>query len=148
MKIAPLSLLLFLFMAPLANAQEFEQDVTKSFEQAHANDKLVLMVFSGSDWCKPCIQLRTSIIGSAEFVKFSEEKLVLLEVDFPYRKKNQLSAQQTAHNEKLAEQYNPEGSFPKVILFDADQHVLGEIKYSKKTTPQEFMDQITALLHS
>ena len=48
------------------------------------------MIFSGSDWCKPCINLKQSILLTDEFAKFSGEEMVLLELDFPYKKKNKL----------------------------------------------------------
>ena len=58
------------------------------------------------------------LLFSEGFQKFSSKNLVLLELDFPYSKKNKLSNDQIKHNESLADQYNPEGSFPKMLLVD------------------------------
>lgn len=136
--------LTFLFYLPL-HAQTFQHDAADSFSMAKDSSKEVLMIFSGSDWCKPCMQLRQSILESEAFSTFSDKQLVLLELDFPYRKKNQLPKEQQEHNEQLAEKYNQEGSFPKVILLNSDQVVLGQITYKNNMTTQQFIDQITAL---
>ena len=110
-------------------AQNFQHDIDQSLELAKNSQKNILMVFSGSDWCKPCIKLRKSILESETFARFSEKNLVLLELDFPFRKKNKLPEQQRIHNEELAAQYNPEGIFPTVLLLDANGQILSSISY-------------------
>ncbi|GAB3569538.1 hypothetical protein GCM10027578_24090 [Spirosoma luteolum] len=99
-----------------------------NFEQAKAearqDHKLILLNFSGSDWCGPCIKLKKDIFESAEFGQFATEKLVLVRADFPRLSKNQLDARQTAHNEALAERYNPQGKFPFTVLLDPTGKVL------------------------
>lgn len=140
-KILALSLMLSLCFS-FVQAQTFQHDMEKSLASAQNSQKNVLLIFSGSDWCKPCINLRKSIIESDEFVAFSDENLVLLEVDFPYRKKNQLSKEQQLHNEKLANQYNQEGSFPKVLLLNAEKKILGQIRYQPHLSPAQFIEQI------
>ncbi len=103
------------------------------------------MVFSGSDWCKPCIQLRKEILESEKFKSYSVNHLVLLELDFPYRKKNQLSKAQIAHNERLAENFNAKGIFPFVLLLDSSEDVIKVVTYKKGMSPDIFLEHITAL---
>lgn len=126
-------------------AQTFYHDINESLALAKSSQKEVLMIFSGSDWCKPCMQLKNSVITSDEFSSFSSDRLVLLELDFPYRKKNRLPKEQQAHNEALAAKYNKEGRFPKVLLFNADQQLLGQINYKKNMPSKDFIDQIKEL---
>ena len=114
----------------------------EAISMAKEEGKRVLMVFSGSDWCKPCIQLRKEILESAEFQTFQRDQLVVLELDFPYRKKNSLSREQVAHNEKLAEKFNPKGAFPLVLLFDTSQESFKPISYKKGMSSNEFLDKI------
>jgi len=125
---------------------KFQHDFDESLHLAKASNKKVLMIFSGSDWCKPCIQLRNNILNKKEFAQFSESLLILLELDFPYRKKNKLPADQKAHNEALAEQYNSEGAFPKLILFDDNRKVIGELEYNTSMTSEQLMAKIDRLL--
>jgi uncharacterized protein YyaL (SSP411 family) len=92
--------------------------------QAQQEAKPILMVFSGSDWCRPCIQMERDIFSQAGFLEFAHENLVLLKVDFPRKRKNQLSTALQQHHAALAARYNPEGSFPLVVLLNPDGEVL------------------------
>ncbi len=86
-------------------------DLDKAFEKAKAEKKSVLVEFTGSDWCPPCIAMRKNVFSKKEFVDAASKKYVLVELDFPngdpeVKKKNQ----------PLGEKYKIEG-FPTVILF-------------------------------
>ena len=76
---------------------------------------MVLLDFTGSDWCGWCIKLRKDTFSKPEFQKFAEEKLVLVELDFP-RKKEQ-NAELKKQNQELAEKFGIEG-FPTLVLVD------------------------------
>ena len=115
-------------------------------EKATAENKLVLMVFSGSDWCKPCIILKKDILTTDQFVQFSKNNVVHLEVDFPYHKDNRLPEDQMAQNESLAERYNPSGEFPKVVLLNDDGEIIQKIAYKKGMDTASFISQIKAVL--
>lgn len=94
--------------------------------EAEASHKMILLSFSGSDWCGPCIKLTQDVFGSAEFTDYATENLVLVRADFPRKKKNQLDQNQIALNEKLADQYNKKGVFPLTVLVDSKGKVLKE----------------------
>lgn len=125
-------------------AQTVNHDIQQSFQQAQTENKYVLMVFSGSDWCKPCMQLKQKILTQDDFVKYSSANFLLHEVDFPYKRKNRLPKAQQQHNDALAEQYNPEGIFPKVLLFNDEKELLGEIDYEEYMTTDQFINQLNA----
>ena len=86
---------------------------------AEASNKSILLVFSGSDWCGPCIKLKKSVLSGDAFQTFANDNVVLLLADFPRRKKNKLSSEQQSLNDALAERFNPEGQFPLTVLLDA-----------------------------
>src|ERR1700761_5482856 len=86
--------------------------------EAAKDHKLILINFSGSDWCGPCIRERKEIFETAAFENFASEHLVLVRADFPRQKKNQLSKEQAKLNEDLADRYNSEGKFPYTLLVD------------------------------
>jgi len=81
-------------------------------KQAKAERKYILLNFSGSDWCGPCIQLAKNVFRTETFVKYAAENLVLVNADFPRQKKHQLDPKQKALNDALAEKYNKHGAFP------------------------------------
>lgn len=96
---------------------EWLTDLPKAQAKAKADKKLVLLDFTGSDWCPPCKSLHNTVLTSAEFTKFAKDNLVLVEVDFPRAKKQ--SPELKAANAKLEEQFKVEG-YPTVIVLDAN----------------------------
>ncbi len=92
-------------------------DQTKALAQAKADKKMVLMDFTGSDWCGWCIKMDKEVFDTPEFKEYAKDHLVLLELDYPHKK--ELAPQTKAQNDKLAKQYGVEG-FPTMIVLDAD----------------------------
>lgn len=108
-------------------------------KQAAADKGLpILMVFSGSDWCRPCMQMKKEVWDKPAFQDYARESLVLLELDFPTRKKNQLSPGQAAHNEALAEQYNPKGEFPAAVLISPEGKEIARFGYNPSLSAQDY----------
>ena len=112
--------LLSFFLSPMGWGTDFQ----KASEQAQKEHKLILLNFSGSDWCGPCIRLKKEIFETKEFETFADQCLVLVNADFPRLKKNQLMKEQTKLNETLADKYNAEGAFPLTLLLNSDCKVL------------------------
>lgn len=123
MKIPALLILLAGLWLP---APEWQLDFNQAKTDAQQTHRLILLNFSGSDWCGPCIKLKQTVFESADFQQYAADHLVLVRADFPRKTKNQLSAQQTARNETLAEAYNRAGKFPFTVLLDANGRVLHE----------------------
>ena len=92
-------------------------DVPKAVAQAKEEKKLVLLDFTGSDWCGWCIKLHKEVFSKAEFAEYAKKNLVLVEVDFPHTKK--LSAEQKKANDELLAKYKIEG-FPTVIVLNGE----------------------------
>lgn len=103
---------------------KWSSDFTAAKDQASKEHKCILINFSGSDWCGPCIRLRTEFFESDSFKQYAENHLVLVNADFPRLKKNRLSKEQQAKNDMLAELYNSEGAFPLTVLVNAEGKVL------------------------
>jgi len=122
------------------------QEWNTSFEQAKvkaANEnKLILLNFSGSDWCGPCIKLHKDIFDSEAFVEYAKRNLVLVNADFPRSKKNMQSKEQVKANEALAEKYNSKGVFPYTLLLDANGKVLKSWEGYPKLSTEEFIDEL------
>ncbi|HFA48412.1 MAG TPA: thioredoxin family protein [Bacteroidetes bacterium] len=126
-------------------ALHFFHDMAQAKEYAAENNTDILMVFAGSDWCRPCIQFKKDILLSDAFAKYADGKITVLYLDFPARRKNRLSAEQTAHNEALAEKYNRSGAFPKIVLLDKDETILAEPEF-KGQSVDEFLQQLNPIL--
>ena len=123
---------LAVFSAGRACAQSFIlEDAEAAFQQAVRLERPVLLVFSGSDWCLPCMEFARNVLGNSSFEEFARQKLVVLKADFPQRK--ELPAALVEQNEKLAEQYNPEGKFPHILLLDKGGDVLAQVDWYGKS---------------
>jgi thioredoxin-related protein len=134
-----LLLILGLFISTTAN---WGTDLSKAKTEATEKHELILLNFSGSDWCLPCIQMKKTIFNSDEFNSYAKDKLVLVNADFPRKSKNKLSGDQVKQNEALADKYNPEGKFPYTILLSADGKVLKSWDGLPDVKPNEFIQQI------
>ncbi len=139
------TILISLLLSGLLTAPGWQLDFSQAKAEARQTHKPILLNFSGSDWCGPCIKLRKDVFESAAFGTFAADSLVLVRADFPRLSKNKLDARQTTQNETLAEAYNRQGRFPYTVLLDAEGHVLHEWDgYPKTLTVQAFIDAVRA----
>lgn len=143
--------LLFLFL--LANPLFlFSTSWLTNFDQAQQlakqEHKLILLNFSGSDWCGPCIKMKTEIFEKETFRKFAETQLLLVNADFPRQRKNRLSEEQQTHNELLAERYNKEGQFPLTLLLDDSGKVLKTWEGLPDFSADDFVKEIQTFIPS
>ena len=145
MKKAIIAFLVLLLNVSTITAQEWQTNITVAKEIAAEKSKPIILVFQGSDWCAPCIKLDRQIWSTDAFKKYAKDNFVMLQADFPKRKKNALSESLTISNAKLAETYNKNGVFPFVVVLDANGNVLGETGY-KKTTPENYIKELNAFI--
>ncbi|HEY5742944.1 MAG TPA: thioredoxin family protein [Terrimicrobiaceae bacterium] len=96
-------------------AEGWQSDYKAALEQAAKENKMVLLDFTGSDWCGWCIKLRKDTFSKPEFRKLAAEKLVLVEIDFPRQKEQ--TAEVKKQNEDLLERFGVQG-FPTLVLLD------------------------------
>jgi thioredoxin-related protein len=122
----------------------WQTDFEKAKKEAKAEDKFILLNFSGSDWCGPCIRLRKEIFDSESFAKYADEHLVLVNADFPRLEKNMLSKEQQKQNDALADKYNSDGAFPLTVLLNADGKVIKKWDGFPSETAEEFTNDVKA----
>jgi thioredoxin-related protein len=134
-------LILFLFIGIIGNAQNWKSTFEEAKEQALNENKNILLVFSGSDWCAPCIKLDKTIWQSDAFKTVANEKWVIYKADFPKKKENTLPVELATTNKNLAEIYNKSGNFPLVILLNNLGSILGMSGY-KNVSPTEYIQII------
>src|SRR3954464_5991947 len=120
MKILLIALLGLAAFAP----GDWQNDFEKAKQTAKADHKYILLNFSGSDWCGPCIRMHKEIFESDDFKQYSNDNLILVNADFPRLKKNQLPKQQEKENDQLANEYNRKGVFPLTLLLSSDGKIL------------------------
>ncbi len=127
-----------LLWVTLINAQNWETNLETAKQKAAEENRNILLVFSGSDWCIPCMKLEKNIWESKAFINDSNQHFVLLRADFPKRKANALSKEQQKENDKLAEIYNKNGLFPMVAILDKTGKMIASTGY-KDVSPKEYI---------
>jgi len=132
----------------LASLFGWGTDFENAKKTAVTEHKLILLNFSGSDWCGPCIRLHSEIFESSSFKNFADSNLVLINADFPRLKKNQLSKDQQKKNNKLADQFNPQGSFPYTVLLTAEGKLIKAWDGYPNITAEQFTGQLKGFVNA
>jgi thioredoxin-related protein len=96
---------------------EWLTDWEKAKQTAAAENKDLLIDFSGSDWCGWCKKLDAEVFTKPEFAAVSEDFILVL-VDFPNDKSGQ-SEQLQQQNERLSKEFELE-YFPTIFLADSE----------------------------
>jgi protein disulfide-isomerase len=116
-----------ILIAASVSGSEWQTDYEQALAAAKAGNKCILLDFTGSDWCGPCIQMNKVVFSKAAFLTYAEKNLILVEVDYPQHKK--LPEKVTNQNERLMHEYGIDNSgFPTVILLNPDGKILGQLE--------------------
>jgi thioredoxin-related protein len=124
-----------------ASAAELEwlTDLAQAKSLAKTENKLVLMDFTGSDWCPPCKQLKKNVFSSEEFATFAKANLVLVEVDFPRAKKQSAELKKT--NQALSDKFAIE-AYPTVIVLSPEGKQLSKDTGYGGTSAKDFVAKL------
>lgn len=116
-------------------------DLPAAETRAKAQKRLVMLDFTGSDWCPVCAEAHKEIFSKKEFADYAAQNLVLVEVDFPERKPQ--SEALAKANKALAAKYKVDG-FPTFIVLDGDGKELGRFQY-EPGGPKPFIARLEKL---
>ena len=116
-----------IFTAGILKADDaWTTDYNKALAQAKAEKKMVLLDFTGSDWCPWCIKLDKEVFAQPKFQDYAKKNLILVEVDFPDKKPQ--SAELKKQNADLQDKYAIQG-YPTVVVLNPDGKKVGELGY-------------------
>jgi thiol:disulfide interchange protein len=118
----------------------WSSDLEGAFEKAKAEKKPLLVEFTGSDWCPPCIAMRKNVFSKKEFITEASKNYILVELDFP-----QGDAAVKEKNQPYAEKYKIEG-FPTVILFTPEGKEFTRFFASEFPKTEDFLKHIEKAL--
>ena len=119
-----LAVALLLLGATSAFSQEtgWTDDYAKAVTQARAENKAILLDFTGSDWCGWCMKMKKETLDTPQFTAYAQKSLILVTVDFPHNTPQTPAIKQ--QNEKLNAKYQADG-FPTYVLIDKFGRELG-----------------------
>jgi thioredoxin-related protein len=118
---------------------EWLTDMTKAQAKAKAENRLILVNFTGSDWCPPCKMMHAEVLTQKEFVDYAKEKLVLMEADFPRRKAQ--GADLKRSNQALMEKYKVR-AYPTFLVLDASGKELWRHEGYHAGGPKAFVEKV------
>ncbi len=107
-------------------ATGWDDNYDKALAQAKTEKKMVLLDFTGSDWCGWCIKLDKEVFSKPEFKSYAKENLVLVEVDFPNAKRQTKKLKE--QNEKLKQEHGIKG-YPTIIVLNSEGKKVGQLGY-------------------
>ena len=111
---------------PASDSLEWKTNVEEAIEIAKEENKVVLVNFTGSDWCKWCFKLNDEVFSLAEFEKYAAENLVLVKIDFP--RSIPQTDETKSYNQSLAKKYGIQG-FPTILIIDSADNLLAKTGY-------------------
>lgn len=135
-----------------AGAEEWLTDYKEAVTKAADEKKPLLMNFTGTNWCPPCIQLEKRVFSQQEFKEYAAKNLVLLKLEFPppgqtelapppapLRASEPMTMEKLRENMLLAEQYRIEG-YPTVLLLSPETK--GPARIMPTSTPKAFIESV------
>ncbi len=142
MKRAIFGLIACLGLLPAGAAElQWMTDLPKAQALAKTEKKMVMLDFTGSDWCGWCIKLNKEVFSQPEFIEYAQKNLVPVEVDFPSKKKQ--SEIQKKANEALQAKYQVEG-YPTIIVLNSAGEKIGQLGY-QPGGPKAFIKELEKL---
>ena len=100
----------------------WRMDLPGALSQARSDNKLVLLDFTGSDWCPWCIRFDEEVLSTGQFANFANAKLILVKLDFPQHTPQ--SDDLRRDNAELKDRFHVDG-FPTYILLNSSGNELG-----------------------
>ncbi len=122
-----------------ASELSWSTDLPAALNQARSESKMVLLDFTGSDWCPWCIKFDRDVLSTAQFAAYAKSKLVLVKVDFP-RHTPQSNALKQA-NEGLSKRFGVDG-FPTYLLLNSAGKELGRQVGYAEGGPDAFIAEL------
>lgn len=109
-------------LSPVMAAAGWMTDLPAACRLAEKENKLVLIDFTGSDWCSACVRLRRTVLDTPAFREYAATRFVLMEVDLPRRKSFDQAL--LRRNEEIANRYGVAG-FPTLMVINPKGEVMG-----------------------
>ncbi len=110
-----------------------------------ATKRPIMMNFTGSDWCGWCIRLKEEVFSKPEFKQWAAQNVVLLELDFPRKKK--LPPNLQTQNQQLSGRYRVSG-YPSIIFADGDGNQIGQRYGYKEGGPSAWIQGAEQIMGS
>lgn len=118
---------LFCYTVLFAQEQDshlvWEKSYKRALKKAKKENKKVLIYFTGSDWCGPCITLDRDLFSDKKFIDLANNNFILYKADFP-RNEDLVTKDVKESNKKLQKKYK-QTSFPTLLFVNSKGKEIG-----------------------
>lgn len=122
----------------------WETDFESAAQRAEREGKLLLVEFTGSDWCGACMQMHRSVLDKPEFADEIRPGFIPVCLDYP--RKTEQAAELKKQNDELARRYAIQG-FPTLLVLTPAGELCGGFA-GCRTRVQDVLDILDAARHS
>jgi thioredoxin-related protein len=122
-----------------ASGLTWSLDFSQALARARAGNKMVLIDFTGSDWCPWCIKFDEDVLSKGKFAAYAENKLVLILADFPRHSKQSSALQQA--NEELGRKFQVDG-YPTLVVLNSSGKEIGRQVGYLRGGPDAFIAEL------
>jgi protein disulfide-isomerase len=141
-KLAASGLALALVSSTVLAAAGWSDDYEKGLAQAKAEKKLLVLDFTGSDWCGWCMKLDKEVFKKPEFKDYAKQSLILVQLDFPHQKPQSKKVKE--QNATLAKKFEIKG-YPTIILLSSEGELVGQTGYQPGGA-EKYVEHLKSLL--
>ena len=146
MKIPRFQIAAVVFLSSVALAYAapgWSDNYAKSLELAKAGKKMVLLDFTGSDWCEGCMILDREIFSKQKFMEYANANLVLVKFDFAPSGEAR-SKQFAKQHEELRDKFRVD-VYPTIIVLNSEGKIIGELIGYMEGGPEAFIAALEKL---
>ncbi len=127
-----------------SDALNWHDRLETAVQIAQKENKPILLDFTGSDWCVWCKRLNNEVFSKDEFVKYANNNLVLVKIDFP--EKLPQTNETKFYNRQIAKKFNVQG-FPTIVLLNSSGNVIAFTGY-REGGASAYVQYLKSLLKS
>lgn len=114
--------------------------VDDALARAKKDNKHVMVLFTGSDFCPPCMMMQKEVFTKKEFVTKAGKDFILVFVDFP-----EADEALAKSNEPLMEEYSVPG-LPTVLVFDPSAREIGRFAAHEFPEVDAFVEKLALVI--
>lgn len=113
-----------------ATSTGWTEDYSAATEESRRSQKVKMLLFTGSDWCKYCKNLDEEVLSKPAFESWSAQNVIPVKLDFPRRMPQ---AQDIKEQNELLKQHFESyiSGYPTVVFVDPKGQVLGTLGYER-----------------
>jgi thioredoxin-related protein len=134
-------IILTILLTNIVTSQELKlnTDWEKTKQIAQQENKDILIILTGSEWCAPCKKMDKKVFNNIEFQNYTEKNLVLFIVDLP--RELDVKSEIYIRYQKFERDYDAK-SLPALILADKDGNKIRNLK-GRMSSLKNVMKQLT-----